>query len=394
MKVFKKAFLPFLITIVLFIFADLILSILKPSLGVHHYIYDHTLNSNQKIKHTWGKSKYDLFTNNLGFKSKDNQSVSLKKPSQSTYRVAVIGDSFTEGVGLPYEQTFVGVLDKELNKDYQVLNLGVSSYAPSVYQKKVEYWISKGLEIDELIVMVDLSDIEDEAYFYRDNKNIIIKLNSLSNQPFSVENINFISDIKSKYNMIWNNYLNTRNSSWIEKYDVNSSAVQIESWIKSYLTHSWSYRKYQYITHFKKIAAEHKKANKNIKEYTPLKNIRGLYLIDENIFHQRSALAGMTKIAHKMDSLKDLLKERNIKLKIGIYPWPSELHYSSEFSIWEEFWKKYTSYHNIELVNVYDKFRNLNKTAKDIQASHYIPGDYHFNEKGNQIIGEYLATFY
>ena len=43
--------------------------------------------------------------------------------------------------------------------------MGVSSYAPSVYHRKIEYWISQGLEIDELIVMVDLSDIEDEVIF-------------------------------------------------------------------------------------------------------------------------------------------------------------------------------------------------------------------------------------
>ena len=42
-----------------------------------------------------------------------------------------------------------------------------------------------------------------------------------------------------------------------------------------------------------------------------------------------------------MDKIYELLKERNIKLSIGVFPWPGNLKYDSEnnlhVQIWEDF---------------------------------------------------------
>jgi hypothetical protein len=44
-----------------------------------------------------------VFTDSLGFKDASRRAVPDRR------RILFIGDSFTEGVGLPYEQTFVGL---------------------------------------------------------------------------------------------------------------------------------------------------------------------------------------------------------------------------------------------------------------------------------------------
>ena len=49
----------------------------------------------------WGYEKYKIFTNNLGFKDKSNREIEFKK------KILFIGDSFTEGVGIKYEDTFL-----------------------------------------------------------------------------------------------------------------------------------------------------------------------------------------------------------------------------------------------------------------------------------------------
>ncbi len=69
--------------------------------------------------------------NRYGFRGPNR---SLKKP-KGVFRVAVLGDSFTEAQQLPYEQTFSGVIERELaqcpviaGRKVEVLNLGVDSY--------------------------------------------------------------------------------------------------------------------------------------------------------------------------------------------------------------------------------------------------------------------------
>lgn len=60
---------------------------------------------------------------------KDNWEESLNADTPS---VAIIGDSLTEGYYLPYENTFTYLIDQKV-PDIQVINLGVSGYAPDQY---------------------------------------------------------------------------------------------------------------------------------------------------------------------------------------------------------------------------------------------------------------------
>jgi len=53
-------------------------------------------------------------------------------PDRESPTIAFIGDSFVEGYYVPYERSFVHLVDLEFD-DYQVINLGVSGYNPSQY---------------------------------------------------------------------------------------------------------------------------------------------------------------------------------------------------------------------------------------------------------------------
>ena len=58
------------------------------------------------------------------------------------YDYIFIGDSFTEGVGLNYNDTFVGIFEKNLsNKD--IGNLAMSDYSPRNYYHKIKEYILK-----------------------------------------------------------------------------------------------------------------------------------------------------------------------------------------------------------------------------------------------------------
>ena len=51
---------------------------------------------------------------------------------------------------------------------YDFLNGGVESYAPSNYLNVTRQLLAARVEFDEVIVFIDISDTQDEAAYYRD----------------------------------------------------------------------------------------------------------------------------------------------------------------------------------------------------------------------------------
>lgn len=113
--------------------------------------YHHDLKSKASVylKTTmWGKRRYSIFTDSLGFKSKSVKETPLVS---NNYRILFIGDSFTEGVGMNFEESFVGIIaDKLLGENIEVLNAGAATYSPIIYWRKIKYLVEElGLKFDE-----------------------------------------------------------------------------------------------------------------------------------------------------------------------------------------------------------------------------------------------------
>ena len=117
------------------------------------------MKPNIKTKSFWGNIEYVTCTNAYGFRD----SCDKKKSEDNSFQIIFIGDSFTEGLGVEYDKSFVGLYDK--SSKYSVLNMAVSSYSPIIYLKKIKYFLDKGLKIDSVIVFLDISDIDDEANY-------------------------------------------------------------------------------------------------------------------------------------------------------------------------------------------------------------------------------------
>jgi hypothetical protein len=77
--------------------------------------------------------------------------------------VLFLGDSFTEGVGVSYEQSFVGLLSVRLPA-VEFFNGGVISYAPTVQYRKLRR-VGPVLQPDLVVVLVDPSDVQDEIIY-------------------------------------------------------------------------------------------------------------------------------------------------------------------------------------------------------------------------------------
>src|SRR5579862_6044060 len=125
--------------------------------------YHHGLAAKRVVPDKWGPLSYTLVTNSLGFKDRTPRDVPLQTTGQ---RLMFIGDSFTEGMGVPYDQTWVGLVDRALAAQHvEVLNAGVSSYCPKTAYYKTKALLESGLQVSHVVFFIDLSDMADEMLF-------------------------------------------------------------------------------------------------------------------------------------------------------------------------------------------------------------------------------------
>lgn len=97
-------------------------------------------------------------TNSLGFRDYE---YSIDKPGNKK-RIVLLGDSFTLGWGVPFEDTFAKQLETMLNEresNHEVINMGVGNYNSTM---EVELFKLKGLQLkpDMVVLMFFVNDTE------------------------------------------------------------------------------------------------------------------------------------------------------------------------------------------------------------------------------------------
>jgi hypothetical protein len=106
-------------------------------------------------------SGVEFRTNSLGLRDREYPS---PKPPR-TVRVLMLGYSFTEGAGLPIEQTVARRVEAGLNArgcgGYEVVNAGTASYSPILEYLLLERLLPR-LEPDLVVLNFDMTDVHDD----------------------------------------------------------------------------------------------------------------------------------------------------------------------------------------------------------------------------------------
>ena len=100
---------------------------------------------------------YEFRTNSQGIRNKETP---LRKPA-STYRFVVVGDSFTEGVGVEGDQTFVALAEQMLagsSKAIEFLNCGLSATGP-LKQARILFHVCMGYDPDAVLLVLHANDV-------------------------------------------------------------------------------------------------------------------------------------------------------------------------------------------------------------------------------------------
>jgi hypothetical protein len=269
----------------------------------------------------------------------------------------LIGDSFTEGIGLPFENTFAGMLfaaGQRRSPQIEFLNAGVASYSPSIHYKKVTHYFDQGLRFDELVVLPDMSDVHDEASKY------------------------FCIDADPKYRAhcrpndgYYENY-SVRIADWLQKRFVVTDAFRMQ--IKSML-HDWRKRgenRHLYHSPFDLWATP---------EWEP----------DESKFAPLGVEGGVTRSLANMQRLVDWTKARGIKLTIAIYPWGVQIASGRRSNRQTQMYQEFCERNSVRLINLFPDFFAASEIHSDWRSRYFLLGDFHYNAEGNRLMFDRLA---
>ena len=91
---------------------------------------------------------------------------------------------------------------------------------------------------------------------------------------------------------------------------------------------------------------------------------------------------GLNSSKKYLNKLFSLLNSNKINSSLIIYPWPRQIYFGDNFH--ENYWKNFSLKNNINFFSLYDYFPGSNKNQ--IILDNFIPGDVHWNKKGNQLI--------
>ena len=303
---------------------------------ISHPIFHHTLKENINTRSQFGDLIYKTCTDINGFRIKCGE---IKKFDKD---IILMGDSFTEGVGLNYEETFAGMLSNELKMNFY--NMGVSSYSPVIYKKKIKFFLDQNIiNPKEVLVFLDVSDIEDEFYYYecRNGQSVCSKKGYKQFPP----NLPIIHKSKEKY--------------------------------------------FPMLSKFSTVLRDTKRKLFKKNEY-PKKDVYRMgwtYLKKNEVVN-----TGITKSIKNMMELHSYLDSKNIPMSIAVFPWREHILYDVEESLQVKIWRDFCIDRCREFINFFPLFFKESKTSskEEVVKKYFFKNDSHFNMLGNELIFKQL----
>ena len=315
-----------------------------------------SLKPNCSATRAWGSDRYQLNVNSQGFRDATVREV---PPTDPRPRILMLGDSFTESMG-PWETSFVGRLATQFPQ-YEILNGGVGGYSPSNYLNTERIAVRSGLQFDEAIVFIDISDVQDEAGLVHD----IDRTGAIALAKHQYHYRTWYSKLRlfiSKY-FVLTNYVWTS----VERIFVGKGYYQLDHGFNGNVfdleRSGWTYRK--------------------VVEDQPF----------EIGFAPLGVEGGIAKEKRKMDDIYQDLKTRNIPISVVVYPWPAQLIYDKVDSRQVQIWRDWCEGKCKRFVTVFPEFFAVRDACPKSQpgcwyVNNWTFGDIHLNANGNKIVAD------
>jgi len=369
---------------------------------VSHPVYHHDLSPGFRGIGHWGTWTYPVCTDGNGFKSRCDQT----KTKDKNFDVAFIGDSFTEGIGLPYEKTFVGIVASRFPQ-LNIANLGVVSYSPSIYLSKLTYLFAQGYRFKHIVVFIDIADIYDEANSYdlHDNQWVVDKGEAYPFSKFKQARrwaIRHFPLTALGWDKVQSFFI--QNFKLDRARSVISDSVTLLNTAKANETVAATSSQTSQPPQQKESALADTEPSRSLPSTVARNIYEGIYeknypksewTYNAKSTHYGSAgvLGTLDKMKQEMTALLKLAKAHGAEVSVGVYPWPGQLKFDNNNSLHVQFWKEFCVDQCLHFYNAFPAFFSLvNETdAQRVIMDYYFAGDVHFSEQGNRVLADVVS---
>ncbi len=300
----------------------------------HAYIstaYDHDLAPNANSKRAWGNIVYPWRTDRYGFRT---GACAPGEADKKRPAVFAIGDSFTEAIGSSYEKSFVGLMACDAARQGKaVWNLGVASYSPVIYFRKIELAVQRlGIKPVEIYVFLDLSDIDDDANVYHVGADGVV-----TSSAFHWFNIGqFLLGNFATFRLIYDVYL-------------RSPLARMGS----------------------------------------LGRDRARWAFDPDLM-KAWGRRGLKLAGRNLDRIVALCRDWNCRMTLVVYPWPDNVAAGDRDSIQVTHWRAWAAARHVRFVDGFAPF--FREPAEVAIGKYFIPGDVHFTALGHRLLFNELRS--
>jgi hypothetical protein len=276
----------------------------------------------------WGAQHVQYDINSAGFRDRFPREVS--PTTSADRRILLLGDSFVEGLGVPYALTVSHHIEEIMNGsglESEVLNGAVASYSPFLYYRALRRFFERGYSTNDVIVFLDVSDVQDEATAGYEHLG--------ENEAF-------------------------RSESWQSVMEVLRRSQVVQQFWETIVFTSPTQRDNYY-------------------------KVRDRWTEDDALFEQYG-LTGVERCRQLLLRIRDLAVRHNARLVLVIYPWPTQLASSRIPSRVETLFSDFAIRNGIPFVNTFPAFRSLPDWR-----SYYQADDAHWNADGHRFVARLVA---
>ncbi len=342
-----------------------------------HAYYHHGLKENFRGRITWGHQPYQIVTNSAGLKDDNENQVSR---TSSSRRVLLLGDSFVEGLGFPYQDTVAGQFARALEgTDLEIFNGGTRSHSPKLYYLKLRYLTEvRGIRFDEVYVFVDYSDVQDEIVY----------------EPFHPIDNPLYQRLLDADRYVEDHFLLLPYAARplidaLARISLRFGSFEVPGYA-SPMTESGpavrlSFHADQSINPLDPGGVR----NESYDFWGRYAEDRAEWSFSADIFEKWGG-RGLALARLNLELLVDLCRRQNMEVTLVVYPWPRHVRERDLGSIQVRFWKQFTSEMGIRFLDLFPLFIN-DRPGDQMVAQYFIDGDFHWNPQGHALVAGALT---
>jgi len=299
----------------------------------------------------FGAQIYDVYTDKSGYRI-SSQSNSRIISSSTCPTVYFIGDSFTWGSGLGYDDSYPGQFAKSYSG--QVVNLGVESHSPTAYLARIQRVIQQEMDNKSKFIVVagiDISDVQDESSIWTDSPTSSPMLRKQPEaRPRSIRDW-----LVTRLPLSYNAYRRLKK--------IVMSTVGLEGQSVDSLSG---------VFNAERSAFTHRDWDSLEKAYAPL-GVQG----------------GLRRLQNKALEISESVKNGGGSLFLLEYPWPAQIAHQQKYLNWPRYIEGLCDItHCSGVVETTSYFTARSKVDSRWYENYYIIGDFHFNSNGNQVLSK------